>query len=190
MQTRDLINFGKWDHWVWACGERYEIVWQRQRCFSGHYREWHLSVLTLEMPSSWHSLRLKFSLKNIQRSSTEPYCEWNPSCPCPASRVPRHGLSIHLPWPSLICFFHEYQNIFKKMPPQLQGRSEFWMLTFLLKRGALDLSLPKPKQVLELLLLLYECAALVPMLGKDLEPETWSEGGNSAQLGCALLSPS
>lgn len=124
-----------WDHCVWVWGERYEVVWQRQGCFSGHCRGWHLCVLTLGMISSWHSLRLKFSLKSILRSSTDHYGEWNPSCPCPVSRMPRHGLSVHLLWPSLICFFHENQNIFKKMPPQLQGRSEFWVLTSLLQKS-------------------------------------------------------
>lgn len=71
--------------------------------------------------------------------------------------MPGHGLSVHLLLPSLISFFHENQNIFKKVPPQLQGRSEFQVLTSLLQDiFLLDLSFEESKQVLELLLLFYE----------------------------------
>lgn len=46
------------------------------------------------------------------------------------------------------------------MPPQLQGRFEFWVLTSLQQKRRTDLSLPRPKQVLELLLLFYESVLL------------------------------
>lgn len=56
-----LMHFGTTEYEYVERGMRW---FDKQGYFSGHCREWHLCVLTLGIPGSWHSLRLKFSLKN------------------------------------------------------------------------------------------------------------------------------
>lgn len=116
-------------------------------CFAGHQRGWHLCGLTLGTPSSWCSLRLQSSLKDIGVLPIK-LCQKGAQAVCPAARVLRDD------WcPSPLAHPHPFLSMKTRgasggYPNSLTVGLGLGNSHLCSERGDLHLSLPKPKQVL------------------------------------------